>query len=217
MTNIIDQYTDAPRRYQLLDGSGEMTMGVSFLFFALINWLSDPDGIGIWKWLLAFYAGPGALWALTHFGTRFIRRRLVYPRSGYLKVRKRPWELAFLALLSGVIGAGMAAYSAKPDSRTLSPILAMAFLFGIACLIAALRYRTRKFVVYAAISIAIGLLLQSFEPPVPPDTGIRGMLLILRSSAIWYFLIMGVLYLVGGALALYLYAQHNPKRDVEAE
>jgi drug/metabolite transporter (DMT)-like permease len=74
-----------------------------------------------------------------------------------------------------------------------------------------------KFVAYAAISIAIGVLLRLFGPQVPPEPGIHVMPLILRSSCIWYFLIMGVLYLIGGVLTLCLYIHRTPKRSLEEE
>jgi hypothetical protein len=115
MADVIERYIHSPQRYQLLDGTGEMTMGVFLLFWAFIMWLSGPDGIAFWKWNLVVYGGIGMLWPATHFGTRYVRRKLVYSRSGYIKMRKRPWEMTLLALLSFAIGAAVAPYTQSMD------------------------------------------------------------------------------------------------------
>ncbi len=217
MTDVTKQYADSLRRYQIIDGIGDMNMGAGLLFFAVIMWLSRSDVIGGWQPMVVFFAGLGLLRAGTHFGTRFIRRRLVYPRSGYIKMRKRPWEWALMVLLAGLIGAATTAYIAKPESWVLSPILGAGLLLGLSCLIAALRFRSKKLIVYAATSIVLGILLQFIEPQAPPDVDIFWWLLAVHSSFIRYFFIMGTIWLFGGVLTLYLYTHHTPKRNLEAE
>jgi len=217
MTATMDQYGQSHRRYAILDGTGEMTMGLGLLFFAVFTWLSGPNGLTFWRWMLVMYAGTGVLWAIAHFGTRYIRRRLVYPRSGYLKMRKRPWKLALLALLSGMISAAWVVYFVPTRSWVLSPPLAMGMLMGLAGLIAALLHHAKKFVAYAAISFGIGILLEFIEPQAPLNAEIVWRLLPLRSVAIHYFLIMGIVWLIGGVLTLYLYTHHTPECNLEAE
>lgn len=217
MTDVIDQYVHSPRRYQLIDGTGEMNMGVGLLFFAVIMWLSRSDVIGGWQSMVVFFAGLGMIWVVTHFGTRYIRRRLVYPRSGYIKMRKRPWEWALMVLLAGLIGAATTAYIAKPESWVLSPILGAGLLIGLSCLIAALRFRSKKLIVYAAISIVLGILLQFIEPQASPDVDRFWWLLAVHSSFIRYFFIMGIIWLFGGVLALCFYIHKTPERNLEAE
>jgi hypothetical protein len=99
----------------------------------------------------------------------------------------------------------------------LSPILAISLLIGFSALVAALRFKANKFIVYAAISVGMGILLQSIEPQAPPDADIFGWLLATRSSFIWFSLMMGVIWLIGGLLTLYLYTHHTPKHNLEAE
>lgn len=217
MTDVIEQYAHSPHRYRLLDGTAEMSMGVFFLFWAFLMWLSGPNGVGFWNWVLVMYAGIGLLWAASHFGTRYVRRQLVYPRSGYVKMRKRPWEMALMALLSFAVAASVAAYVAKPGYWVLSPILAIGLLLGLASLGAALRFRVKKYIIYAAISVGIGILLQFTEPLSPADADIFWWLRATRSSFIWYGLVMGVIWFIGGLLTLYLYAHRTPKHNLGAE
>lgn len=215
MTDVIEQYAASLRRYQYHDGTGEMNMGIGMLFFAAIMWLSRM--IGGWQSMLALFGGLGVLWIGTHYGTRYIRSRVVYPRSGYIKMRKRPWKWALLMLLAGLLGAATTVYFSRPVTWTLSPILAVGLLMGFACLIAALIFRSKKLIAYAAISIVLGILLQFNEPQPPPDANIFWFLLNAHSSIMQYYFVMGIIWFSGGFLTLYLYTRQTPKRNLEAE
>jgi hypothetical protein len=82
-------------------------------------------------------------------------------------MRKRPWEPDLLAFLSVVIGAGVTSYFAKPGCWVMSPPLVRGLLFGLAALIWTLRYRSRKFIAYAATSMGVDILLRLFGPQTP--------------------------------------------------
>jgi hypothetical protein len=109
-------------------------------------------------------------------------------------MRKRPWEPDLLAFLSVVIGAGVTSYFAKPGLLGDEPPLVRGLLFGMTALIGALRYRSRKYFVYAATSMAKVSSFVCSDRKLPPDSDIFRMLLIFRSSAVRNLFIVGVLY-----------------------
>jgi hypothetical protein len=149
-----------------------------------------------------------AVWAAVNtivcFGIRAIRARLVYQRSGYVRMRRRPGVMAGVGLLAGMIGALLAMYSVKAGSSRLSPPLLAGLVIGLAMLLAALRQRRWKYVAFAALSVGLGLALQFLRPT-------------LEAGCFWYFLLMGTAYLVTGTLTLYLFVRHTPARTLEVE
>jgi len=197
MTDVIDEYTRRPARYQHLDGTGDLGLGIWLLMFALSTRLSAGTTV-TWYWLAVAYGMIGAVWAVVHFSTRFIRRRLVYPRAGYLAIRKRPWTLAFVALAGAVTAAAAALCFARAPSLGFSAPLIAGLSIGLAMLIVALRQRARKFAAYATLSVGIGLVLQFVDPT-------------FVSGTFWYFFLMGTALVISGALTLYFYVCHTPR------
>ena len=195
MSDIITQYTRKPALYQHLDGTVDLTLGI-----ALVTW-----GIcfRISQGVMLFIAVNAALWPISHFGTRYIRRRLIYPRSGYMKPQKHHWELALalLVCLAGVVGFSF--LHAKPRSLVSYPLMTGLGL-AMAILVRAVMDRVWKRVGLAIVSIAIGLALQYIEPRETPGMS-------------WYFLLMGTAFVVSGALTLRSYIRSTQPHDLEAE
>ena len=203
MIDTVDRYAGAHRRYGLFDGTGEMEFGIGCLFFAAIIWLSRATTV-TWLWFAGMLTGIGILWAVNHFGMRYIRQRWVYARSGYVKMRKRPWALVLVMLMSAALTAALALLFAEAGSSAPSPALIHGSLIGLALLAGALLKSVKRFAIYAAVSMAIGILLQLIDPN-------------LRSGLIWYYALMGIVCLSAGILTLHFYARRTPERDTEAE
>jgi hypothetical protein len=203
MTDLIDHYTRSPHRHHLLDGTFEMIMGVSLLFFAAAIWLSIRATVS-WPWLAAIYCGIALLWILSALGTRYVRRKLVYPRSGYLKMRKRPWRLALMAFSACLLSAALVLYVGKIMIKPAIVPLSLSFLIGMAFLIAGLSTCIRKFILYAVISVGIGLIIQFKH-------------LGFRSGVLWYYWLMGAALLLAGILTLYRYMHETPEQNLEAD
>jgi hypothetical protein len=203
MNDNITQYTRRPARYEHLDGTADLGFGIWFLAFALIG-RSSKGVTTTWHWFVMVYATLGIVWAVVHFATRYIRRRLVYPRSGYVKLRKRPWLLATATAVSAVTAAALVLSFAKTQSVGLSPPLIAGLLIGLGALIGALWHRVRKLLAFAMLSVGIGFVLQFIEPT-------------LVSGMFWYFLLMGVAFIISGVLTLYFYVRRTPPRNLDAE
>ena len=213
MRDLITRYTRKPAVYQLLDGTYDLNFGVFFPVWALIIRMSEGTTVG-WHWFAMVYGMNTAAFTVAHFGTRYIRRRLVYPRSGYLKFQKRPWVLVLVTLLSAAVAAGLSLWFAKSQSSVLSAPLIAGSLNGLVYLIGALQRRVRRLATLAMLSIAIGFAVHLIEP----GSGYEKSILLRNAvGAFWYFLLMGMVFLISGALTLRSYVRHMPLRDLEAE
>ena len=201
MADVISQYTRKPARYGYLDGVVDLGMGVMFLMFALVARLLQAATV-LGQWLTI--CGIFALIALGAFGLRYIRRRLVYPRSGYLEFRMRPWVPVLTVAISGVIGVAVNWFVVKAHNHRLSPPLIYGVIFGLLMLIGALSRGLPRLAVLGVLSMAIGFALHFLEPARLP-------------SAVWYCLAMGRAFILSGALTLCLFVRRMPPRNLEAE
>ena len=203
MSDLITQYTRKPAHYQHLDGTADLGFGIFFLAWA-ISCRSKEN--------IAFLVASAVAGIVVHFGTRYIRRRLVYPRSGYMKLQKRPWVLVSVVALSVISSAALTLWFAKPRSGPSAPLI-FGLLLGLVMLIRAVIDRTRKRLILAMVSIAIGLALQLLEPRQAPWTYWRSP----NAGIFWYCLLMGTAFLISGALTLRSYVRSMPPRGLEAE
>jgi hypothetical protein len=203
MTDLIGEYTGKPARYAHLDGLDDLGLGVMFLLFAV--WLPlSHEATDLWRWLAIscamFVVVPLVAW----LGTRYIRRRLVYPRSGYVEFRMRPWALALTAAMAVAVAAAVAWFLFEPRSSRLSFPLIVGLACGLPILIGALRKGVPRLAALGALSMAIGFALQFLEPTT-------------LAGGVWYCLAMGTALILSGALTLCLFVRRMPPRNCIAD
>jgi hypothetical protein len=202
MADLIHPYSHRPK-YEFTDGTGDLTFGAWFLMFSLMVQLSQRD-LGMWRWLAVTYGLIAATWGITHFGIRAIRSRLIYRRSGYVRMRQRPREVVSVMLMGVAIAAASAVYFARTGIDVFSPPLIVGLLLGLIQLVAAAAQRLWRYLGYAVVSILIGVMLQFVKPS-------------LVSGVTWYWLLMAIAFLIGGAMTLYLFVRHTPPQNSEIE
>lgn len=203
MTDIIGEYTGKPARYAHLDGMDELGLGVMLLLCAVWLRLSHEATV-FWRWLAISCALIVVVPLVAWLGTHYIRRRLVYPRSGYVEFRMRPWALALCVVVAMVIAAAAAWFLFESRSSRLSYPLIVGLAFGLPMLIGALRKGVPRLAVLGALSMAIGFALQFLEPAT-------------LAGGVWYCLAMGTALILSGALTLCLFVRRMPRRNLEAE
>jgi hypothetical protein len=197
----MDPYAHSHHQYELMDGTGEIVLGLGFLFFSAGVWLSSNQTI-TWQWFVFWFAGLGILWAVSRFGVQYVRSKLVYPRSGYIKQRNRPWKPVLCTLSACILAVAASLFFRRIETSFVPLVTSLAL--GAAFLTAALVKCVKKFLIYAGISVCIGLLIQFNEPG-------------LRSGLMRYYLAMGAVLLVIGSWTLCSYARHTPRQNMEAE
>jgi MFS family permease len=132
---------------------------------------------------------------------RFLKRRITYPRTGYVAFKKKEpsrRRRVAAAVTGGIIGASMAAlYGLSPSVRMLLPAL-NGLLFAIAVLLIANKIGMIRFYILAAASAVIG-----FAVTAAGVGDIKGISL--------YYGIFGAAMVISGLAALIVYLRRSPR------
>jgi MFS family permease len=116
MKDNLQKYAELPKRYENIDGTSEMAMGVMMLSFALVGYLSAilPEG-ALWRknGIATFEFIPVILIPILVFqywGVKAIKKHITWPRTGYVAYRRggRSWwkTMAITLVASAVFGGG---------------------------------------------------------------------------------------------------------------
>ena len=137
---------------------------------------------------------------------RFFKRRIAYPRTGYVAFKKKeqsPKRRAAAAIAAGLIGASVAAlYGLSSSTKALMPAL-FGLLLGIAVFFIAHRIGLVRFYVLSAISAVIGVAVA-----VAGVEEMRGIF--------FYYVFFGASVLVSGVVTLVLYVRRFPRLPTDA-
>jgi MFS family permease len=132
---------------------------------------------------------------------RFFKRRITYPRAGYVAFKKKipsPKRRTAAAVVAMIISASMVAlFGLSPSFRALYPAL-NGLLFAVAALLVANRVGVVRFFVLAAASAVIGVALTA--------AGLGGF-----GGISWFYLFFGAAVLVSGLAALVVFLRRNPR------
>lgn len=137
---------------------------------------------------------------------RFLKRRITYPRTGYVTFNKKersPKRRAATAVVAMIISASLAAlYGLSPSVRTLFPAL-NGLLFAVAALLFAHKVGLIRFYVLAAASAVIGVAV------IAAGVGYaKGISL--------YYALFGAAMLISGLAALVVYLRRSPHPAADA-
>ncbi len=134
---------------------------------------------------------------------RFFKRRITYPRTGYVTFRKKepsPRRRIATAVVAGIIGASMAAlYSLSPSVKVLLPAV-NGLLLAVAVLLFANRVGFIRYYLLAAASVVIG-----FAVTAAGIGDIKGVSL--------YYGIFGAAVVLSGLVTLVVYLRRSPRPE----
>jgi len=202
---------DRPKRYENIDGTGEMAVGVMMLSFALVGYLSAvlPEGaLGRKNGLATFEFIPVVfipVWAFQHWGVKAIKRHFTWPRTGYVAYRRVGWSWWKAIVATFVLGA--------------------VFGTGSACLMLLAR-RFHVMSVERAVYLAVLLAAYAFSVfrwsrehawkwlvLVFMGLGLLAIALVVPGGAVESFppvaLFLGLVWLGSGVATLYSYLRHT--------
>jgi hypothetical protein len=160
MPDRIQDYVDRARRYHNIDGMGEIQCGVMALWSVLlVNVLQAIPKESFWR---SAYAAP-LLWApflaaLT-LGGRAVKRRITYPRTGYVAPRRaRTAAPAMAVALVAAAGFAVAVrYGGNAALFGMGAVLTACYAYGVA------RVDGRKW--YVVLVLALGSVAISLAAP----------------------------------------------------
>lgn len=182
-------------RHRYEDGIGEMLYGIIFMLIGLVLFgeatLKPPFPH---FWTIAFILAAWIPFLLSRWLVPALKKRLVFPRTGYVVSRKLRGRLLWLvlsvaAVVSGV-GGFVAAFMlrAHPAARAWSPVI-LGIEVGGWLLFMGFRFEMRRYLLLAGFSLLAGV--------AGSLTGMGAD----RGSAV-YMAAMGLALVVSGALAL---------------
>lgn len=191
------------------DGLFEIALGLVFLllggyFFAQAV-VPEDSALGGVLSILFIFVVVFAVFFVNRI-LRFFKRRITYPRTGYVAFKKKepnPKRRIATAIVGGLIGASMAAlYSLSPSIKVLLPAL-NGLILAIAVLLFANKIGLIRYYILAAASAVIG-----FAVTAAGIGDIKGVSL--------YYGIFGAAVVLSGLATLVVYLRRSPRPAADA-
>lgn len=190
------------------DGLGEIALG-PFLFLlggvlfaqtVVREKSAIYQALGILSMIVVLSAG-----LLTGRIVSFLKRRITYPRTGYVAFKKQdqsPKRRAAAVIVAAIIGASVAAlYGLSPSVSTLFPAV-NGLLFAVAVFFFAHKVGLTRFYVLAAVSAVIGIAIAAAG--IGEIKGIG-----------FFYMLFGIAITISGLTALIVYLKRSPKPATE--
>jgi hypothetical protein len=186
------------------DGLGEIALGPILLLLGAVFIVQTAvheksavyQALGILSMIVVLSAA-----LLTGRIVRFLKRRITYPRTGYVAFKKReqnPKRRAVAGIVAAIIGASIAVlYGLSPSVNTLFPAV-NGLLIAVAVFFFAHKAGLSRFYALAAASAVIGIAIAA--------AGIGE----LKGIGIFYVL-FGAAITVSGVATLIVYLRRSPR------
>jgi len=220
MANQIADLLDRPKEYYNVDGVGEMGIGFMTLGYALFGWLNShaPDG-SIWRQMYTLFIFVGVMVSIVHYGSKAIKNRITYPRTGFVDYRPRDkyWiPMGLGAGVSVVISVGVVMGMRRHwDLSMAGPLVGVLIAVAYIRIATTVRWKWAIFGVVLAGSLAVALL----PPDVVESFGGLGKSIPakLEGSFLLTFVLYGAALLISGCVSFWLYLRHTQPPAQEGE
>ena len=211
-----------PKAYYNIDGVGELGTGFMCLGYALLQWMQlHSPRQAVWNQMYTLFIYVGVMAALIHYGSKAVKRRITYPRTGFVAYRTRDtvWRPMIVGCAASVL-ASTGLVVALRSHWDVTPACFIGLLFaGIYAFGIARTVRWKWAVVWTMAfgSLVIGLL--------PPDrlgvlAGRYGVAASVPAPLVAYLLTMtlfGALLLISGGISFCLYLRHTQAPAPDAQ
>ena len=217
----IESILQRPKLYNNIDGVGELGTGFMLLGLGLLSWLQARSPAGaIWHRMDVFAVWVGLMLLGIHYGSKAIKERITYPRTGFVEYRRRdstgPAAIAFVVAALVAAGIALAArfhWNSALHLRLTTPVadfglaFAVAYAFGIA---RAVRWKWGVVGAIAVCSVAVAMLPEHMLGAVAGDASAVGGISGVTAGA-WLLSILayGAIMLVSGGISFVLYLRHT--------
>jgi hypothetical protein len=210
----IGSLLNRPKAYYNIDGVGELGCGFMSLSYALFHWLQvrTPEH-SVWHQTWVFCLYLGLMVSIIHYGSKAVKQRITYPRTGFVEYRKRDtfWRMFIAMGVSALISVGLALalrsrWDVTAPASLFGPVLAAAYGYGIA------RTVPWKWAVFAAMafgSLAIAILPEDLIGPLADHSWAGTFMLSM--------MLYGTLLMLSGGISFWLYLRHTqaPAQDIQ--
>ena len=220
--NEISSLTRKPLEYYNIDGIGELSIGFMCLGYALLGWLqSHSPEHSFWNQMYTLFLFVGVMCAIIHYGSRAIKNRITYPRTGYVEYRKQDttWKPAVIGMVFAALLAAGAAIAMRRHWDLSAPGALVGLLFAATYAFGIARTVWWKWAVVAAMtcgSFVLALIparvLGSLIAGSPVNRHYPAPLLTMLMTTTLY----GCLLTVSGGISFWLYLHHTQTPEPEA-
>ncbi|MGP8173783.1 MAG: hypothetical protein ACLP7O_04450 [Terracidiphilus sp.] len=223
--NRVESLLNRPRFYHNIDGVGELGIGFMGLSYSLYMWLQVHSSVhSIWNKFYPFFIFVAIMCAVIHYGTKAIKKRITYPRTGFVSYRKHHMVLPALIVsivCSVAYGYGLSiVIRGHLDITTttcliLGLILSACYAWGIA---RAVRWKWFVVGALAFASITVAFLPESnVAALVDHSWVIQYFGARLVGALLLYFFVYSAIILASGAISFCIYLRNAPKPAPESE
>ena len=215
MKNELRNFMGRAKRYDNIDGTSEICIGLALLGFAVAGYLqaSLPKNASRPMQALVMYAGLIPALGLGYWIRRIIKRRITWPRTGYVACgpvgKSRRNRMIVGWLVGGIVGTGVACLLGYARRHGLISVRAISLLaiYVVLCVCWVLRMgREHAWKWLVLVFSALGLLAIALIVPGGVSEQQRPAMLFL-----------GLVWLASGGATLYSYLRHTQPPAPEGE
>ena len=212
----IESLLNRSKAYYNIDGVGELAMGFMCLAYALLMWLqAHAPKDSVWHGMPAFIIYFGLMCLILHYGPKAIKKRITYPRTGFVEYPKRDtlWRPMILgAAVSAALSAGLMVglrrhWNLATPAALIGLLFAASYAYGIA------RMRMARWKWAAVWVVALGSLVIAF---LPADSVGAVANPLWRGAFLLTMMLYGAVSLVSGGISFWLYLRHTQPPAPEA-
>ena len=212
----VQSLLNRPKAYYNIDGVGELAVGFMCLGCGLLMSLqaNAPKG-SVWHGMPAFIIYFGLMCLILHNGPKAIKKRITYPRTGFVQYRARDtrWRPAILGAVAGAavsVGLFIALrrhWNLTTPAAFIGLLFAASYAHGFARTV---RWKWAVAGVVALGSVVIAVLPADVVGALAGHSPVRGAFLLT-------FVLYGAALLISGGISFWLYLRHTQPPAPEAQ
>ena len=219
--NSIGSLSERPRLYYNIDGVGELSIGFMCLSYSLLAWLQmHSPGSSIWHQMYTLVVYMAVMLSIIHYGSKAIKERITYPRTGYVEYRKRNriWTGVAGFLVSASLGFGlMFAVRRHWELSIPGSLIGLLFAASYIRFAMAVRWKWQVFAILVAGSLAIAALPPGLAESFANHSSFTSAIPARVVGTFWLtFVVYGVVSMLSGGISFWLYLRHTqPPADTQ--
>jgi MFS family permease len=216
MKDQVRAYQDRLKRYDNIDGTGEMFLGLMLLGFTLAGYLEAclPDNASRWWHGIVIYGVMIPVFVIGFLARRLIKKHLTWPRTGYAAYPRtggKSWWMGMVAVfvVALVLALGSAYLLRHARWHPAINLPRIGLLFAWPAMYALWVYcmdKHRPWKWLLVIFMALGLVALAFLAPGNFEAFFQPVSLFV-----------GLIWLTSGGATLYSYLRHTHPAIPEAQ
>ena len=211
----IGSLLERPKAYYNVDGVGELGMGFMCLGYTLMAWLQlHAPQDSAWHKMYTFVIYMAVMLSIIHYGSKAIKTRITYRRTGFVGYRSRDkyWiPMAAGAGFSALLWVGLhLAVRRQWEIQTPAVLVGLAIASMYVRLARTVRWKWAVFCVMVAGVVGIAALPADLVETFANHTSLNSAIPAKAVGAYWLTIVVGgTVMLISGGISLWLYLRHT--------